>query len=125
MEANDGIDKEAAIFWRDKKGKFNISIMRPSVLQRLKVNRLNPEIPLGAEILGKWEPRQSLNLPGNADFKAGFYRVKELTDANITVIPENSVTKQMAEALGFDKKEITNPEHRLGKGELEKILTTS
>jgi hypothetical protein len=114
------IASTAAIFWTDGK-RLQISLERPKAIQKFIPDQIDPPIPPGAETLGRLERGALIRLPSQAAFSEGFYRVKELAKNGITVIPEASITAEMARRIGLsDADEVK--ERRLGKTELRRFF---
>jgi hypothetical protein len=64
-----------------------------------------------------------IGLPGRDAFGEGFYRVKELADKGIIVIPENNVTAEVAKRLGLPDTDVHVAERKIGKKELAEIFS--
>lgn len=110
------VQSVAAIIWHDpkgRKGNVQVSLERPRAIRKFVKSLIEPSIPKGAIRLGRLERMQTVPLEGV------FYRVKELSENGIIVIPENAVTDALAMAMNIPKTERkTPPERRIGKKEL-------
>lgn len=112
----------AAIFWRDQKGKFKISLERPTPIRNFVPHPIDPPLPEGIKPAGRWERGAVVELAAAGEFSDGFYRVKELAESGIIVIPENNVTAAIAERLQLPKDQIKTQERKIGKTELSKLF---
>jgi hypothetical protein len=73
--------------------------------------------------IGRWERGATVRLEAKGEFSEGFYRVKELAESGIIVIPENNVTAAIAERLQVPKERVKTVERKLGKSELAKLFS--
>ena len=112
----------AAIFWRDAKGRFQISLERPAPIRRFVLQPVEPPLPEAVKPIGRWERGQTIRLQARGDFPAGFYRVKELAEGGIIVIAENNLTAAIAERLQLPKEVVKTTERKVGKRELCKLF---
>jgi hypothetical protein len=98
---------EAAVIWREH-GKpleqIQISVRWPAIFRDFGVPRHDPPLPLEAEILDVWPRYKSIWLDEEFGQDPGFYRVKEFTSSEITVLPENAVTDELAKRLNLKKE---------------------
>ncbi|MBI5236873.1 MAG: HNH endonuclease [Deltaproteobacteria bacterium] len=110
----------AAVVWRypgGRKGNIQISLERPKAIRKFVGSLIDPPIPKGAVRLGRLERMQTIRL------EDGFYRVKELSDKHVIVIPENAVPDAVAKRMGIPKDERrTLSERTLGKRELQALF---
>jgi 5-methylcytosine-specific restriction endonuclease McrA len=115
----------AAIFWRDVKGHLKISLERPIAIRKFIQSSIDPPIPKGIANIGRWERGEMIKLGAKDSYSAGFYRVKELNNNNIIVIPENNVTSEIAKKLGLPKEKAKKMERTLTKHELDDLFSQS
>lgn len=120
---------EGAVFWvfdDGRRGQFKISIIRPRPLQALGVPRLDPPLPAGAKRVGSWVRHQIIQLPIDAKGKhpAGWYRVKEFSESDIVVLPENALPAEISRRMELGNSRAVT-ERRLGKTELQRYFTPS
>ncbi len=117
-----GTASESAIFWRDSTARrrpLNISLVRPRAIHRFVPHPIDPPIPKDAVVLGRWMRGQTIKLADR------HYRIKELSQTNVKVIPENAVTVDIAKKLGVPKEDIKNEERALGKAEILKFFESA
>ena len=69
--------------------------------------------------MGRWMRGQTIKLADR------HYRIKELSQTNVKVIPENAVTVDIAKKLGVPKEDIKNEERALGKAEILKFFESA
>ena len=74
------VKSEAVIFWQDAKGKFQISLKKPAAIGNFVKNLIEPIIPMDAKRLGSWKKNQIVLLSASGEHRAGYYRVKELSE---------------------------------------------
>jgi len=115
----------AAIFWQDQKGRLKISLERPTAIHQFIEHPIDPPLADGVRPIARWERGDTIRLDAANGFEAGFYRVKELAEGEIIVIPENNVTAAIAQRLQLPKDEIRTRERKLGKAELSKLFAGS
>lgn len=122
-----GVKWTAVVFWIDGKGRFHISVKRPRTLRRFFGNRpIDPVVEQGSKILVIWEKFGSRELTYPPKCPKGFYRLKEaVPEGHIIVMPENSLTKDIAKKMGLSADDVENVEIRLNKGDLAKIFGAS
>jgi hypothetical protein len=115
----------AAIFWRDDKERLKISLERPAAIRQFVEHPIDPPLPDGVQPIARWERGDTIKLDAANGFEAGFYRVKELAEGEIIVIPENNVTAAIAQRLQLPREEVRMRERKLRRAELLKILARS
>lgn len=116
------IQSTAAIFWTNEKGKLQISLERPAAIRQFLVSAVDPPLPAKAMQLGRWERGEMLWLEKSGIHAAGFYKVKEIAETGVIVIPENSVTAEVARRMELDSRQLQVTERKLGKHELLSIF---
>jgi hypothetical protein len=116
------IASTAAVFWYDNRGRFRISLERPNPIRRFVEHPIDPPIPEGAKRAGRWERGATVQLGADGGFAEGFYRIKELAESGVIVIPEHNVTAAIAQRLNLPKQEIGTTERTLRKGDLVKLF---
>lgn len=98
------------------------SIRYPAVFSKFGVPRHDPEIPQGAKVLATWYRHTVIHLDGQTGYEPGFYRVIKLQKTGLTLIPENSMTKDLEDRLKLGKAtsedELDTKKVSLGKGDL-------
>lgn len=95
---------EAVVFWKKKGAPLNDlrwSIQWPEIFQRFGVPRHHPTLDDDAEKLQTWERHKMIWLDQETGHSPGFYRVKEFDEGKVTVLPENAVTKDLADRMGL------------------------
>ena len=112
----------AAIFWQDDRRRLKISLERPRAIHEFVEHPIEPPLPDGVRPIARWERGDTIRLDAANGFEAGFYRVKELAEGEIIVIPENNVTAAIAQRLQLPKDEIQTRERKLRKAELSKLF---
>jgi len=100
---------EAAVFWLKQGKTLNeknlvISVRWPSIFQKFHVPRHDPPIPGGATILDVWPRHKLIWLDQATGHDPAFYRVKEFSEAEVTVLPENAVTDELAKRLNLRRQ---------------------
>lgn len=121
---------EGAVYWLQHKGNreiLGISIIRPRPLQRFRIPRLDPPIPIDAKRLGAWRRNVIIWLDSDPKegYPEGWYRLKEFSDADVKLLPENAMPTEIAKRIQLKKgatDEELNPfkERKLGKAEILK-----
>lgn len=109
-----------------KERDLKFSVIHPQPLEKFNVPRFEPEIPNDAVRLAEWHRYDYIYLSGKIKQQksgkikqqnAGWYRLKEFTDSDITVVPEHTIPKDMANRMGKeDSPEIV--EYKLGKKDI-------
>ena len=117
---------EAAVIWLEK-GKpldqLQISVRWPAIFREFGVPRHDPPLPPEAVILDVWPRYKSIWLDDETGQQPGFYRVKEFSNSQITVLPENAVTDDLAKRLNLKREKAkslataqSSPPESLEKG---------
>jgi len=105
---------EAVVIWVPKGKpleKLQLSIRWPAIFRKFGVERLVPHIPPGARILEAWERYKMIWLDEDCGQAPGWYRVKEFSSGQVTVLPENAVTDELAKRLQLkaEKQDAATP----------------
>jgi len=108
---------EAVVIWVEKGqplNKLRLSVRWPAIFRKFGVDRFVPSIPEGATIRATWKRHKLIWLDDATGNQPGYYRVKEFDDAQVTVLPENAVTDELAQRLhlkaeGKRARRITEP----------------
>jgi hypothetical protein len=117
------------------KPRLNISIVWPSALRKFGVPKFAPPVPAeatfiplvttaGLQRVWRRHAMTWLERDEARGHPAGFYRVKEFSEGNITLLPELAMPTEIAERLGLPKAGISEEakrafaERKLGKAEL-------
>jgi hypothetical protein len=118
---------EGAVFWRKvgTRKALEISIVRPAACGRLGMTRVNPSVPVGAEILGELRRHQLIRLEADLaeGHPSGWYRVKEFSTSGVIVLHENSLPVEIARRVGVDSDAPV--ERTLRKGDLLQFFARS
>lgn len=107
--ADPKVASEGAVVWKvaqKKRLKIGISVLRPSAFRKFNVPRFAPPIPGNATQVGKLKRGEILKLDGS------YYRAKEFSENNVTLIPENAATDALAKAMNIPKEERKTPPER-------------
>lgn len=118
-----GLSSDAAVLWRDGKGRFHISLSVPPSMRKLIPMSTDPAIPKDAKIIGRIRRGAVIHLDKKDPWPEGFYRIKELSKNCIIVLLENNVTTEIAKKLGMPKEEASVMERKLSKSELNVLLS--
>jgi 5-methylcytosine-specific restriction endonuclease McrA len=97
---------EAAVIWLEKGApldQIQMSVRWPAIFRDFGVPRHDPAVPPEAVVLDVWPRYKSIWLDEETGQEPGFYRVKEFTSSDITVLPENAVTDELAKRLNLKK----------------------
>lgn len=130
---------ENVVVWCAIKGKakkklsYGLSIERPKPMREfyielnpsenrlIRVQQYEPPIPTNTLKSRKLTRHQMIWLPEDGNHEAGYYRVKEFSENEIKLLPENALTTEMAKVAGLDPKSpdaIKYAERKLGKTDL-------
>jgi 5-methylcytosine-specific restriction endonuclease McrA len=93
---------EAVVIWVEKGqplSKLQLSVQWPAIFRKFGIERFVPSIPDEATILDTWKRHKLIWLDDATGHAPGFYRVKKFDDGQVTVLPENAVTDELAKRL--------------------------
>jgi len=120
---------EAVVFWlhQDEPLKsLKWSIRYPAIFGKFGVPRHDPGIPQGAKVLATWYRHTVIHLNVETGYVPGFYRVIKLQKTGLTLIPENSITKELEDRMKIGKPTSDDEKDAkkvsLGKGNLIKYF---
>ncbi|MDC8450599.1 MAG: hypothetical protein LV473_19915 [Nitrospira sp.] len=120
---------EAVVFWlyKDESLKnLKWSIRYPAIFSKFSVPRHDPGIPQDAKVLATWYRHTVIHLDEQTRYEPGFYRVIKLQKTGVTLIPENSMTRDLEDRLKLGKAtsedEIDAKRVSLGKSDLIKYF---
>ncbi|MDI6784584.1 MAG: hypothetical protein QME64_10890, partial [bacterium] len=120
-----------AVVWTRMKGKmksklvYGISVERPDVVVQFGGLKFDPPIPDDAIEKKRLLRNDCIWLPIQKSHPAGYYRVKEFSDTDIKLLPENALPTELAIRAGLNTKDPDSKqfqERKLGKTDLRLLF---
>jgi hypothetical protein len=115
---------EGVVIWQQEVGKekkrlkTELSIIRPVALQRLGMPRYEPQVPEGANVIGRFRRHEIVWLDATPNHPAGFYRLTKFQLSGVTAVPEDALPRVIARQLKIRRQEPENGEDNEGAGQI-------